>query len=63
MPCGVWKTTDIPEDKVNGVIAGYQLDNPQSVVPTKQADDKWTVTATFAPCVPPKATQTEVFSE
>lgn len=63
MPCGVWKTTDIPEDKVNEVIVGYQLDDPKSVVPIQQADGKWTVTATFPPCVPPKAPRSEVFTE
>jgi hypothetical protein len=63
MPCGVWTTTDIPQAKVNGVIAGYMLDTPQSVVSTQQADGSWTVTATFPPCVPPKAERSEVFSE
>lgn len=63
MPCGVWKTTDIPENKVDGVVAGYQLDGPQSVVPTRQPDGNWTVTATFAPCAPPKRTRRTVFSE
>lgn len=63
MPCGVWKTTDIPENKVDGVVAGYQLDGPQSVVTTQQPDGNWTVTATFAPCARARRTRSAVFSE
>lgn len=31
MPTGVYKTTDIPRDKVADVVAGYMLDNPEKV--------------------------------
>jgi hypothetical protein len=63
MPCGVWKTTDIPADRVDAVVAGYQLDGPVSVTKAKQADGKWTVTATFPPCAPPKPATSQAFAE
>jgi len=50
MPCGTWTEKDVPDDKVGGVIAGFNLDSPKSVTKTKQPDGKWTVVATFAPC-------------
>ncbi len=49
-PCGKWVVTDIPEDKVGRVMAGYRSQDPKSVTKEKQADGKWTVTAVFADC-------------
>ncbi len=48
MPSGVFKITDIPEDKVETVIADYQLQNPDSIEKFEQPDGKWTVVATFS---------------
>ncbi len=48
MPKGVYKTTDIPEDKLDQVVAGYQLDNPAKIEKVKQPDGNWTVIATFS---------------
>ena len=50
MVCGVWKVTDIPAGEVGGVMQNFQLDGPESVEKTEQADGKWTVIATFPPC-------------
>lgn len=47
MPTGVYKTTDIPPDKVADVVAGYMLDNPEKVDTVKQTNGKWTVIATW----------------
>lgn len=48
MPSGVFEITDIPENKVETVIANFQLeDPPPQIKKTKQADGRWTVTATF----------------
>ena len=47
MPTGVYKTTDIPPDKVDDVVAGYNLDDPQKVKKVKQGNGKWTVIATW----------------
>lgn|GEM_PF-4815788 len=52
MPCGVWKVTDIPENKVGRVMAGYRISKPNSVIKEQQPDGLWTVTATFDPCPP-----------
>ncbi len=63
MPCGVWKTTDVPKNRVDLVVAGYNLDAPTSVTKTEQADGNWTVTATFPPCQPPQPPRVEPFAE
>ena len=47
MPSGVFKVTDIPEDKVATVEADYQLDNPDKIEKNLQPNGLWTVTATF----------------
>lgn len=47
MPTGVYKTTDIPPEKVADVVAGFMLDNPEKVEPVKQTNGKWTVIATW----------------
>jgi len=47
MPTGVQETTDIPNDKVDQVIAGFKLDNPIKIEKIKQPDGNWTVRATF----------------
>jgi hypothetical protein len=52
MPCGVWKITDVPADKVPNVIGDFNLDSPTKVEKDKQADGTWTVTATFPDCPP-----------
>ncbi len=48
MPTGVFKTTNVPQDKLAQVVAGYMLDNPVKVEKVKQPDGKWTVIATFS---------------
>jgi len=47
MPKGVFKSTDVPEGKLEQVVAGYKLDNPTNIEKIKQPDGKWTVIATF----------------
>jgi len=47
MPTGIQETTDVPENKVAQVVAGYQLDNPTKIEKIKQPDGNWTVRATF----------------
>jgi hypothetical protein len=47
MPTGVYKTTDIPPDKVKDVVAGYMLDNPEKIDEVEQTDGNWTVIATW----------------
>jgi hypothetical protein len=49
-PCGVWKTTQVPADKLDEVVAGYQLDNPTSVQKVANDDGTFDVVATFPPC-------------
>ena len=46
MPSGVFKITDIPEEKVEEVEANYRLQNP-AIEKFKQPNGKWTVIATF----------------
>ena len=46
-PSGVFEITDVPDNKVDTVIANFQLDDPEKIVKTKQPDGRWTVTATF----------------
>lgn len=49
MPSGVFKITDIPDNRVDTVIADYQLDDPPpKIEKTKQPNGLWTVTATYA---------------
>ena len=47
MPTGIQETVDVPDDKLDQVIAGYQLDNPIKIEKTKQPNGKWTVRAIF----------------
>ena len=47
MPTGIYKTTDIPENKVEDVVAGYKLDNPQKIEKIQQDNGLWTVIATW----------------
>ncbi len=47
MPSGEEKTTDVPDEKLDQVVAGYNLDNPTNIQKVKQPDGKWTVIATF----------------
>lgn len=49
-PCGTWKITDIPEDKVKGVRGNFKLQKPETITSTKQDDGKFTVTAVFEDC-------------
>jgi hypothetical protein len=58
MPSGVFKVTDIPDDKVETVIALYRLDNPDKIDKEKQPNNLWTVTATF----PGDGGETKTFS-
>jgi hypothetical protein len=55
-PCGVWKLTSVPADKVDEVVAGYQLQNPISVNKTANADGTFDVVATFPACADNSAT-------
>jgi hypothetical protein len=48
MPLGVFKITDIPEDKVGEVMSLYALDAPKKVEKAKQANGLFTVIATFS---------------
>jgi hypothetical protein len=52
MVCGTFTLTKIATSEVDGVVAGYNANNPRpiSVTKTKAADGTWTVTATFPPC-------------
>lgn len=47
MPKGEFKTTDVSEEKLKQVVAGYQLDSPTKIDKIKQPNGKWTVIATF----------------
>ncbi len=47
MPSGVFKITDIPEDKVKIVRADFELDDPISIDEIDQGGGMWTVVATF----------------
>jgi hypothetical protein len=58
MPSGVFKVTDIPDNKVETVIALYRLDNPEKIEKKRQPDGRWTVTATF----PGSGVETKTFS-
>lgn len=44
---GVFETKDVTDDKVDEVVAGYQLDNPIKIDKIKQPNGKWTIRATF----------------
>lgn len=48
MPSGVFKTTNVPQEKLAQVVAGFMLDNPIKIEKIKQPDGKWTVIATFS---------------
>jgi len=48
-PCGVWKLTSVPANKVAEVVAGYQLQNA-TVNKTANADGTFDVVATFPAC-------------
>lgn len=48
MPTGVFKTTNVPQNKLAQVVAGFMLDNPIKVEKIKQPDGNWTVIATFS---------------
>jgi hypothetical protein len=51
MPCGVFKITQIPTEKVNEVKATYALDTPVPTLGQQQdGDGTWTVTATYPAC-------------
>lgn len=59
MPIGVFRITDIPADKVDGVVAKYQVDAPLKIERVDQGGGLWTVIATF----PGKGDSVESFSE
>lgn len=58
MPSGVFKVTEIPEDRVADVIGMYQPDGPTSIERVEQSNGKWTVIATF----PGPGETTQVFT-
>jgi hypothetical protein len=49
-PCGVWKETNVPANKVDAVVAGFQLDNPTKIDKNDNGDATFDVIATFPPC-------------
>jgi hypothetical protein len=49
-PCGTWKVTDVPEDRVGEVTAEANLDGAKSVTSEKQPDGMYTVTAVYEDC-------------
>lgn len=48
MPSGVYKITDIPEDKVATVVANFEVDSPENFEKIEQENGLWTVIATFS---------------
>jgi hypothetical protein len=58
MPSGVFKITDIPQQKVAEVEALYRLDNPIKIEKIDQGNNLWTVIATF----PGQGSVTQKFS-
>ena len=51
-PCGTWIVTDIPEDEVGRVMAGYRVQDPLTLVKQEQPDRRWKVIAVFPSCPP-----------
>ena len=49
-PCGTWTTTDVPDAKLDQVLAEISLNNPINVSQTQQPNGAWTVVATYPPC-------------
>jgi len=49
-PCGVWKQTAVPANKVDEVVAGFQLDSPTKIDKVDNHDGTFDVVATFPPC-------------
>jgi hypothetical protein len=49
-PCGVWKLTAVPANKVNQVVAEFQLDEPNTIEKSENPDGTFDVVATFPPC-------------
>jgi hypothetical protein len=49
-PCGTWKITDVPADKVQQTMADFWLQDPKSVTKEEQANGMFTVTAVFEDC-------------
>ncbi len=47
MPNGEFRSTDVPDEELDQVVAGYKLNNPIKIEKVKQPDGKWTVIATF----------------
>ena len=45
---GTQMSTDIPEEKVKDVVAGFQVDAPFRVETIKQPNGLWTVIAEFS---------------
>jgi len=54
--CGVWKQTSVPTDKVDEVVAGFQLDSPTKIEKIDNKDGTFDVVATFPPCTDGKTT-------
>jgi hypothetical protein len=54
MVCGVFTTSQIPDGFQTSVVALYKANvpPPTSVTSTKEADETWTVVATWPPCPP-----------
>jgi hypothetical protein len=49
-PCGVWKLTAVPANKVDEVVAEFQLDNPTKIDKIDNHNGTVDVVATFPPC-------------
>jgi hypothetical protein len=50
-PCGVWRETKVPADKVDEVIAAFNLEDPNPTIKTiDNHDGTFDVVATFPDC-------------
>src|SRR5437016_1664334 len=55
-PCGVWKQTSVPADKVDEVVEGFQFDDPTKIEKVDNKDGTFDVIATFPKCADGKTT-------
>ncbi len=49
-PCGVWKQPAVPADKVDAVVAGFQLDSPIKIDKVDNHNGTFDIVATFPAC-------------
>lgn len=48
--CGVYTATGVSNSDLGLVVALAKADHPISIKTTKEADNSWTVVATYPPC-------------